>query len=170
MFCINCKKHCPAFPADLNYLPYLVNQELKFINYQNDISNFIISYKNNSKANSYDWNCACSCEASSVFKTYQNQDSLRIECSLIIGGSDDNAISYGEIDCCFKYSFHYSDNFAEVLLAGQQIPYDKLSKYLSDTISIENENNKIIKKVVIVKGKGLVSYTTVDGEEWRLIE
>jgi len=44
------------------------------------------------------------------------------------------------------------------------------TKYLNDIIIIENENNKTIKKVVIVKDKGLVSYTTADGEEWKLVE
>jgi len=168
VFCVGCKKtHCPAFPANLNYFPYSNGQELHFTNSQNDISSFVISDKKNSKESSYEWNCACECVAHSGFKTNMNQDSLIIDCYLFIIG---NFASSVFIDCNFTYIYHYSDNLSENLMVEQQIPYEDLAKHLNDTISIEKENSKIVKKTVIVKNKGLISYTTADGEEWKLLE
>ncbi|MDR2972438.1 MAG: hypothetical protein LBU83_11005 [Bacteroidales bacterium] len=172
IFCIGCKKiHCPAFPADLNYFPYSKGQELKFINSHNSVSNFVISNRENSKAYSLEWNCKCVCEASSGFNTNQTQDSLTLSCNLYFGGGRYDATTYSIfLTCNFQYSFHFSDELSKRVLLEQETPYNELSKHLSDTISIENEDNKIVNKVVIVKGKGLVSYTTADGEEWKLVK
>ena len=168
IFCIGCKKKdCPAFPDNLNYFPYYQGKELKFSNSKNDICSFLIAETFNSKAEKFEWNCKCSCEASSAFHTNQNQDSLKIDCSLTILGNDASSV---ELRCWFGYSYIYSDSFGKVLSSGQKIPYKELTKHLSDTISIENKNNKLVRKIVIIKNKGLVSYSTADGEEWKLVE
>jgi len=73
---------------------------------------------------------------------------------------------------CDVQNTMHSDYFAMPLLQGSNTicNYDEITTHLADTISIENESNTIIRKIVIIKGKGLVSYTTADGEEWELIE
>jgi hypothetical protein len=168
IFCTGCNKtHCPSFPDNLNYFPYYQGQKLKFSNSQNDICSFTIARKFNSKSEDLEWNCKCSCEGSSMFRTHQNQDSLKIDCNLIIYGTDASSV---DLNCYFHYSYHYSDYFTKELWSGQKIPYSDLTKRLSDTISIESKNNLLVKKIMIIKDRGLVSYTTSDGEEWILIE
>ena len=159
-FCMGCKeKHCPAFPANLNYFPYYKGQELEFTNLQNDICIFVISDKDNSKEYSTSRTNKATCSAESYANL--SKDSLTLACKIRIGGGVPSVF----IDCFIK------NNKLEELLFKQvniprTCPYNKISEHLSDTIFIENENNKLIQKIVIVKDKGLVSYTTVDGEKW----
>jgi hypothetical protein len=164
-----CKIHCPEFPADLNYFPYYEGQELQFINSQQNIRSFTIVKKANSKSNSFGENCKCECFVYSMFNTNSNQDTVSIRSEINIYGRENVGSVY--INC------YIEDNLwnSELLSIGVELPdkktsYEKISKYLENTITIENENNQIVKSVVIVKGKGLVSYTTVDGEEWNLVE
>jgi hypothetical protein len=42
--------------------------------------------------------------------------------------------------------------------------------YLRSWYCPDENNGKIVNNAIIVKDKGLVSYTTVDGEKWKLIE
>jgi len=170
IFCIGCKIYCPEFPANLNYFPYHEGQELKFTNSQQDIQSFIVSSKNDSKASSFGQNCKCVCHAGSVFRTNENKDSLSIRCGFEILGGRNDLSSAVNISCDVQYSYLYSDYLSTGLNLEKSVPYDELYKYLEDTITMETENNKLVKKVVIVKGKGLVSYTTADGEEWKLVE
>jgi proline dehydrogenase len=58
----------------------------------------------------------------------------------------------------------------KTLYEGKPILHTEASNYLNDTLSVENENNKSVKKIIIVKNKGIVSYTTADGKEWKLVE
>jgi len=170
VFCMGCKIHCPEFPANLNYFPYYEGQELKFTNSQQDIQSFIVSSKNDSKASSFGQNCKCVCHAGSVFRTTENRDSLSLRCGLEISGGRNDLSNSVSISCDLQYSYLYSDYLSTGLNLEKTVPYDELYKYLEDTIIIENENNQIVKKIVIVKGKGLISYTTADGEEWKLVE
>jgi hypothetical protein len=173
IFCINCRQtNCPAFPPELNYFPYYDGQELKFTDSHNNIQSFVISNRESSEEFSFDHNCKCVCEAYSSFKTNENQDSLRLECNLnISGGRYDNIMASSAIlNCRFQFSSRYHDNLSEELLMDKQIPYHELSKYLNDTIFLEEKNGKIVNNAIIVKNKGLVSYTTLDGEEWKLVE
>ena len=154
--CLGCKKqNCPGFPAYLIYFPYSKGQELKFINYEDEHMNFIIEVKNTSLPYTlcqglYD-KCACEPPTTS-FKTYQNSDSIQIQCFVEFWGNRFLA------SCEFKYSYEYSDYI-----------YREFT-ILSDTLTLEGDNGRIVNKVVIVKNKGLVSYTTADGEEWKLVE
>ena len=166
---LGCKIHCPEFPAELNYFPYHEGQELKFINSQQNIRNFIIANKANSKANSFGQNCKCECFIYTMFSTYFNQDTVNIRGEINLYGRENVGSIY--INCYIEDNLYNN----EMLSIGVELPdkktsYDKISKYLEDTIIIENENNQLVKKVVIVKGKGLASYTTADGEEWKLVE
>jgi len=169
IFCIGCKTHCPKFPANLNYFPYHNGQELKFTNSQHNIQNFIISSKNDSKAYSFAWNCKCECVAGTEFYTSKNQDSLSIKEAFLrfCGGEYTSSIDIGFY---FQYRNLYDGYLTKVLDIEKPVPYNEIYKYLEDTIIIENDNNKIVKKVIVVKDKGLVSYTTTDGEEWNLVE
>jgi len=162
---MGCKIHCPEFPANLNYFPYYKGQELRFTNSQQDIQNFIISSKNDSKAYSFAWNCKCDCDINSIFNIYhQKNDYLNIIGGLYI---ESEIVSSIMVSC----NINNSEYLSRILsFEDKKIFYDEIYKYLEDTIIIENENNQIVKKVVIVKGKGLVSYTTADGEEWKLVE
>jgi len=170
ILCIGCKKtYCPGFPIDLNYFPYSKNQELKFVNSQQNIRNFIVYNNENSQPWSYDWNCKCACDAVSLFKLHPNPDTLGIYLSSIsgmIGLSGGEEVSKISI----SFIFSSSESLSKILYEGKSISYKEVGKYFSDTISMENEDNKIITKVVIAKGKGLLSYTTADGEEWKLVD
>jgi len=163
IFCSGCKKtHCPAFPANLNYFPYFKGQELKFTNSQQNIRSFIVLEEENSNAYSFEWNCKCACEACSLFSTSRNQDSLMISGEFyIIGGEDDSNISTVSI---------YFGNLRKKIDFEKSISYNEIYKYVADTIIIEDIGSKPIRKIVTVKNKGLISYTTADGEEWRLVE
>jgi len=160
IFYTGCKKtHCPAFPAELNYFPYDKGQIIKFENSQKEIQSFEISYKDNSKSYNFDWNCKCACEVYSSFRTNENH----LECGIYLEDIFNNMVSLVELHCNF-----YGGTFSKELLMGQKVPYNELYRYLSDTISVETEHGHTW--MVFVKDKGLVSYTTVDGEEWKLVE
>jgi len=171
VFYIGCKIHCPEYPAELNYFPYYEGQVLRFTNSQQGTIGFTIDSKVNSKSNSFSQNCKCACGIFTHFSTSINQDSLSIKCEINISGRE-NA-SNVSIDCFFYNKSNIQPNeecLYKFVMLEKSVPYDEIYKYLEDTIIIENENNKLVKKVVIVKGKGLVSYTTADGEEWKLVE
>ena len=169
IFCINCKIHCPEFPAELNYFPYYEGQELQFFNSQQNVRIFTIAKKANSKSDSFERNCKCECFLYSMFNAISNRDTVSIRSEINIYGRENIESVY--INC------YIEDNQwnNELLSIGVELPdkktsYDEISKYLENTVILENDNNQIVKRVVIVKNKGLVSYTTADGEEWKLVE
>jgi len=170
IFLMGCKTHCPEFPANLNYFPYHSGQELKFVNTQGVVRNFTIVNKENSKSESLEWNCKCICEAYSSFKTNENQDSLSIRETYLRFYDGEKYVSFLEIGFGFHHSYLYGESLTKRLDLEKPAPYNEIYKYLQDTIVIENDNNQLVKKIVVVKGKGLVSYTTADGEEWNLVE
>jgi len=172
IFYIGCKKtHCPAFPADLNYFPYYKGQELKFTNSQNDIRCFTVANKEKSKSEDFAWNCKCYCNVYTMFRTNLNQDSLGLEYTIRVGG-----LTYArdiDLECRFQKkdsNDYYSEYLFKNIIFGEKFPYEEISNYLDNTITLEKEDNTIVKKIVIIKGKGLVSYVTADGEEWKLVE
>lgn len=172
ILCIGCKRtHCPAFPADLNYFPYYKGQEIKFVNSHNDIHCFTIANKEDSKPEDFAWNCKCYCNVYTAFSTELNQDSLGLEYTIRVGG----LMEARDIDLeCRFHKKDSNDYNAEYLLKnimfGGNFPYEEISKYLDDMIILEKEDNTIVKKIVLIKNRGIVSYTTADGKEWRLIE
>ena len=180
VFCIGCKKkiHCPEFPANLNYFPYYIGQELKFTNMQQNIRSFVITNKENSKAKVFNEDCPdCLCSPISSFKTNQNQDLLEIIYAYIsISVLDEKIVPSAMMSFDFSFlmknNVPFRDNLGVNLLSKLKKPilYSEIETYLPDTVLIEKENNIGVTKVVIVKGKGLVSYTTADGEEWKLVE
>lgn len=169
IFFIGCKeRHCPKFPKELNYFPYAKKQELKFTNSIHDVSSFIISEKENTKAYYLGIYDKGDCDCSSRFSTNRNQDYMNISGNFSIAG---NKYEDGSVSIYFDFDNYINkDNFSIILINNRDFPIKELSKYINDTIVMENEKNKMIKKIIIVKGKGLISYTTVDGEEWSLIK
>ena len=167
------KTHCPEFPANLNYFPYNDGQELKFINSQHNMRTHTIAQIEKSKDHickqTDKCQCECTCDTYSEFRTNFNQDSLYMYAIFWISGEGKENASKVNVRYLFS-NFFCSDNFEKILFEGNIIPRKDILKYLKDTIVIENENNQIVKKIVIVKGKGLISYTTADGEEWKLVE
>ena len=170
--CFGCKEtYCPGFPKSINYFPYNKNQKITFVNSQHEESSYKIISCENSESWSYKWNCKCACEAESTFLMNQIQDSLDVNYisvhgMIIISGGE----SVTDIEMSVRFSDFSSEYFTKTLYEGEKIFHTKIDKFFADTISIENNNNKLFKKVVIVKDKGLVSYTTADGEEWKLVE
>ncbi len=170
--CTGCKEiYCPEFPENLNYFPYQNGQELKFANTQGDIRSFTIISKENSIPESFPYNCKCACAVFTQFKTNPNQDNVSIECRVDISGREKVGQIYIQNDISNTHLTEFLYKDADVREFGITFKNLKeIEKHLEDTISLENENNQIIKKMVFVKNKGLFSYTTVDGEEWNLIE
>jgi len=172
IFCVACgSQPCPDVSVALDYFPYYKGQELKFTNSQNNTLAFIIANKENENAGSarrggigYKGNY---CPSYAGFGMSTTQDTIKINCNISVDGSLDKVWSTS-LSIHFYAGVHNSSFFNEAL--KKTCSYKNLSKNLEDTIVIENENNQIVKKIVIVKGKGLISYTTADGEEWKLIE
>jgi hypothetical protein len=165
VFCVGCKKtRCPEFPSNLNYFPYYNEQELKFANSQQNPQSFTITSKENSKSEVFAWNCDCSCMVGSIFSANENRDSSNIE-GYIHLYEGENVFS---IEIRFK--FQNREYLRKKIDLERPVFYNEVYKYLQDSIVIEDGNNQLIKKIVIVKDKGLVSYTTADGEEWNLVE
>ena len=162
---MGCKKHCPAFPAELNYFPYSKGQELLFCN-ADDTLHFVIIRQGNSNASDYCYTSKCNdCDIFSTFTMYNNYSfELFVNISLfgmkqISGMKIISSVTTSKVFDGFEKTFEV-----------KPVSYSEAGKYFNNTISLENEKNKIVKKVVIVKNKGLVSYTTADGEEWKLVE
>jgi len=174
IFCIGCKRtHCPAWPIELNYFPYSKNQELVFINSHLDTQYFKIDRKENAKSELLDWNCHCKCTVFTLFAANSTPDSLNMICDINASGLEyPNTIT---INCDYYIQahndlYHYKESLTEEIVPDRKISYKEVYKYLLDTLFIENKKNKIINKIVIVKNKGFVSYTTFDGEEWILAD
>ena len=177
LFCIGCytKVKCPGFPNDLNIFPYYENQKLKFINSQQDFRDFIPYQIRQQKPFTcktplnHPHECECTCSSYSELRAYFVQNTIGVYAMCWLSGEGRNGFYAIEVDFSFSYDTH-SDNFTKTLFEGNTIPHKDIGKYVEDTICIENENNKSVTKIVVVKGKGLVSYTTADGEEWKLVE
>lgn len=168
---IGCYKnaHCPRFPTDLNYFPYYELQELKFTNSQQNSHTFTIAQIEKSKdyicKQTDKCRCECNCGAYSEFRTNYNSDMLDIYANFWIYGEGEKNVY--KVHMIFRF---VNDYFEKTLFEGNTVSRKDIGKYLEDTIVIENADNQIVKKIVIAKGKGLVSYTTADGEEWKLVE
>jgi len=170
IICINCKEmHCPAFPTNLNYFPYYNSQELKFIDSHQNENLLVISKKENSKKYTDGRTDKALCYSNSYFIANFRQDSLTLECEINISGKGNYAHGVSVFGRIKKNNL-----FVEGLSIDTKLPkkctYKKIDNHLGNTLCLENENNKLIKRVVIVKNKGLVSYTTADGVEWKLVE
>ena len=180
LLCISCKEiHCPEFPANLNYFPYENGQELKFKNTQGDIRNFTIISKENSIPESFTSNCKCACDVYTGFKTNPNQDNISIECRINISGREEFSRVYihnfianiSDDNDMYIYMIDFLNKEIDIREFGiTSKNFKEIEKHLKDTISIESDNNQLIKKIVLVKNRGLLSYTTTDDEEWNLIE
>ena len=158
--CFSCqKKTCPAFPAELNYFPYFKGQEVLFYN-SDDTLRFVI--KNIAKSEASTLDCTCDCTIVSRCDIYCKERHFYGDISFT--GSE----KIYKIDVGFFLAG--SETITKTLYEGKAIPIKEAGKYCSDTIFLEKEKNIGIKKIVIVKNKGLVSYTTGDGEEWKLVE
>ena len=156
--CSCCKRaYCPAFPAELNYFPYSKGQEIFFYNSQDTLT-FVITRQGNSEASDFGYNSHYHCEIGSTVQMDGIYGVINF-----IGGE-----TVSKIDVEFYLS--NGEVLGKTLYEGNSIPYAEVGKYFNDTISIEKENNKTINKIIIVKNKGLVSYATADGEEWKLVE
>jgi hypothetical protein len=172
LICTGCKEiHCPNFPNNLNYFPYENGQELEFANTQGDIRSFTVISKENSVRESFPSNCKCDCFVFTRIKASNNQDNINLECEINISGREragrfhlQNYISNTHL----TEFLHKEVDVREFRINLDN--YEKIEKYLEDTISLENGNNQLIKKMVFVKNKGLISYTTENEEEWNLIE
>jgi len=166
LFCIGCRRHCSEFPANLNYFPYSKKQKLEFINSQRDIQTLIVSDKESSKSYFLEMYSKGFCNAYSNVSIHSTQNIFDIRCSIKIK----ECVEVNLI--CDVQNTVQSDYLTMNLLQESNMicNYDEINKYLSDTIYIEKENNKILTKIFIVKNKGIVSYTTADGEEWKLVE
>jgi len=173
ILCVACgSQPCPDISVVLDYFPYYKGQELKFTNSQNNTLTFIIVNKESENAGyarrggiGYKGNY---CFSYADFEMRIAQDAIKIICSISIDGSLDKV--WGVYINIPLYKELHNKDWFEMNILKKNCTYKNLNKYLEDTIIIENENNQIVKKVVIVKGKGLVSYTTADGEEWKLVE
>ena len=176
IFCITCNRveSCPEFPSCLNdYFPYINGQSLKYTNSQYDTLDFFVAeagiysesdfaYRGLVKGN------YCSRYASISINSTQDEQGINCHCHVKAEGSLDK-VGRVVVNIIFYNELHGSE-YLTIEPLKKSCSYKKLSKYLEDTYTIENVNNKSIKRVVIVKGKGIVSYTTADGEEWKLVE
>ena len=169
MFCLACgSKPCPDVSVGLNYFPYYEGQELKFTNSQNNTQTFIIANKRDKDSGSAMRSGKGNfCNSCTQFDINSTQDIVKMNYSINVNGSLDKVWNVLVVVHLFKEL--HSNELLEINIK-KNCSYKNLSKYLEDTITIENRTNQIVKKVVIVKGKGLVSYTTADGEEWKLVE
>jgi len=170
VFFLGCykKTDCPGFPANLNYFPYTLGQYLDFVNSLQDTSTFIIF----EKVKTVDYTVYFSrpgfkppCNTTMHFHMASNKEKKEISGGFLIDGGGPGIINFAEIVILFE-----KDIFKKVIIEDVKISYNEIENYLTDTLSIENMVNKTVKKVVIVKGEGIVSYTTADGEEWKLLD
>lgn len=146
---------CPAFPEKLlAYIPYVENDQLKFINLNNDTLSFTIKDNNASGPSSFAWNCKCSCMSIADYETEPNTKfSLRMNGAIAIS----NEPYLTHIGCAFYDGESINDPFS-LLVTGNN-PYVKdNSAFFGDSIFLVNEENTRISKVTIVEGKGVVEF------------
>jgi len=180
IICIGCERTepCPSVLSDLNYFPYIKGQSLKFINSQNDTLIYAITNEEifdsgfatrgggiNSMGNY--------CTSMALFEINSTQDTAAMDCEIGVDGSLDKVWSFALR--VYLRKNQYNNERLEIIPiqskhSGKKVKYNEISNYVNDTLTLEDENNKIVKKVIIVKNKGIVSYTTADGEKWGLAE
>jgi len=177
--CIGCERQVPCPSAfSVNYFPYAKGQNLKYINNHNDTLIYTITNEEiydggfatkgggiNNKGNY--------CCSGAIFFINSISDKAEMNCEITMEGSADNVWEF-TLRVYLKKILYNNERLEIVPIKSEhwrkKIKYSDMSKYLEDTLILENENNKIVKKMVIVKGKGIVSYTTADGVEWKLVE
>ena len=169
MICIGCGRNLNCvFPNNLNHFPYRNDQILKFINTQSDTCSFTIS-------NSIEYvdGCSHTCSMRLHADINSNQNGMTMISEILIWGDAKKVWDLSINIYLIKSQFN-NESFSIISIQtehGQKkYKYNDISKLIGDIVTIENENNKIIKKIVVVNGKGIVSYTTADGEEWKLVE
>jgi hypothetical protein len=167
ILCAGCTIDCPEFPVELDYFPYYTGQVLEFTNSKYDLQTYTITYKIFSDPSSCSTGLysKCECSAYTEFQAGRNRDKANIDMFFTFRGLR----RVGEINIQGRFL----DTFIEksILTKKGGVSFKNVHKYLDNTISIEStRENCSIKKVVIVKNKGIVSYTTADGEEWKLVE
>ena len=173
--------HCPGLPTNLDYFPYHDGQTLKYVNSQQDTVNFVIAQvTDNTKSVTCQESpkcpdCKCECGFGKTFSALGDtlQDRIpSIYAHFGVEGGGPKTITSANIKLSFTcFVDDWSKSlFNKNIYKGEKITYGQIDDFFNDTISIENANNEVVKKIVIVKGKGLVSYTTADGEEWKLVE
>lgn len=146
---------CPAFPERLlAYMPYEKGDHLKFKNLQNDTLAFTINDNWTSKSYSTkkDPKCGCECNSQAEFKTeLNNQYSLRIEGGMATPGSD-----YITIGCNFYDAELGNDQLS--FSVNEVNPFAENDPLFGDSLIIEDQENKRIVKMKILKGKGIVAF------------
>jgi hypothetical protein len=164
-----CKEtQCPAFPTSLTkYFPYAIDDELRFINANDDTLKLNITKDWTSENYSVDWNCKCSCEADAGFDTDDSDKySIRIEGRIHFYNENNTSI----LSCNFYDAQLSNDNFEiEKVIID---PYsNQLLESFGDTLFIEKDDFYRIGNVKIIKSKGIVEFW--DKKQncvWSLIE
>ena len=155
IFCFGCKKtYCPAFPVELAniYFPYYEKKVLSFSD-NNETHTYQINDIYLSKEESYSKRCDCSCGANYYFETENSQ----LYGEISIGENSSFVLFTLKIN---SFAFYKEYNNINVFSVNDY-------SVLGDTITLNNRDGQT---AILIKGKGLVSYTTADGEEWKLVE
>jgi hypothetical protein len=153
----SCKREHHAFPYELRaYFPYVINQELTFVNDSNQFLSGRISYMHTSETQYLPYTCKCGDGFDSRMSVMIEADSLKFT------GEMFTTKSSFLISCICE-------------LGGKMIGLDKeyngdsfsgnFSKTVGDTVILEKGNNRM----VVIKGKGIAEIKAGD-DVWRLKE
>jgi hypothetical protein len=166
----SCKEHCPGFPEHLvDYFPYKKGETLSFVNQHDDIVCFRVSNVNVNEERSKSSCGKCSC---GTYRTYyeiipvtEQQCMQGIQITVSVGGT--KPYIFLNLFNCYPLK---TSTFIFEEETGKN-PFDpKNSALFGDSIVIVDEN-QLISKVIIVKGKGItVFYDQVQDCQWENIE
>ncbi len=156
----SCKREHHAFPYELRaYFPYVINQELTFVNDSNQFLSGRISYMRTSETQYLPYTCKCG-------DGFDSQMSFTIDSdSLYINGVMDTRSSAFLMTCRCRFGTgttldidmqkeFYGDPFS-----------GNFSKTVGDTVVLEKGNDRM----VVIRGKG-ISEVKAGDDVWRLKE
>ena len=175
----SCYRHCAEFPKEFqqHYFPYSPGQVLTFANSMGDTVTLNVTDLTQSKPYKIAWNVKESCAPNMIVKMQGNVESVGVEFIFMVfnrgqreydseGGNPTYNELYDILVTFMPNQFNYT------MYDGERY-YSRIEGMLDSLnfVSIRDQQNspdRIINTFAVAKDKGLVSFTTTDGQEYKL--
>ena len=162
---VGCKdRYCPGFPDDLtDILPYTPGQTIRFMNENGDYKSWKISGVYQQHPEEYTWCEKCSCEDPTMYnaKFRGGKDTL-YGVDTILNITIYSSATVDNVTICAKieYAHYHSANF----ICGQTFLNNGIDTILLTSVP----DCSYYDSLVIVRGVGLTSFCTSNGERYSL--
>ena len=164
---IGCKdRYCPGFPDELtDILPYTPGQTIRFVNENGNCKSWIIRGVYQQRPEEYTWCEKCSCGDATTYnaKLKGGKDSLYgVDTILNITIYSSLTVDSLTVGARVEYAHYHSADFR----CGQTFFDNGIDTIILTSIS----DSSYYDSLVIVRGVGLTSFCTSNGEKYSLLD